>query len=264
MSGRPESIGREVLFDVADHLAIVTLNRPEKRNAVNGAVTEALEWIVQAVEADPEIRVAILTSSNDTVFCAGADLSEFNAGRGHLLVTEQGGFGGFTDAKKDKPWIAAVTGAALGGGTELALACDMIVVADNARFGLPEVKRGLIAGAGGVYRLPRAIPRAIALELIATGEPLSVERAAAFGMVNHVVAPQDVLATARALAASIAGNAPLSVKESMIIARQAVDVPPRELQRLSLEATVRVSSSEDAREGALAFLEKRAPVWKGR
>lgn len=264
MTKRPESVGGEVLFEVRDHVAIVTLNRPEKRNAVNGAVTTALDWIVQAVDNDPEIRVAILTSSSEKVFCAGADLAAISAGDGYSLVSKTGGFAGFTDAPKKTPWIAAVRGSAFGGGMELVLACDMIVAGEDAAFGLPEVKRGLIAGAGGAYRLPRAIPSAVATEIILTGDVLTAGRASELGMLNALVAGAEVDARAMQIALAIAANAPLAVKESLSIIRQAHDLKPDELQKKSYEGTVRLASTEDAREGPMAFLEKRAPVWKGR
>lgn len=264
MTDKPESIGREVLFDVADHVAIITLNRPEKRNAVNGAVTSGLSWAVNTVEADDSIRVAILYSSLPNVFCAGADLGEVSRGNTQALSTPEGGFAGFVDAKRDKPWIAAVRGSALAGGCEMCLACDMIVASHDAQFGLPEVKRGLFAGAGGVHRLPRALPRNIGLELVATGAPLGVERAYALGLVNRMVPLADVLAQAQQLAGEIATNAPISVRASLHVARLSSDRSDADLRRLSAEMGQVVISSEDAKEGPRAFLEKRAPVWKGK
>ena len=178
MSEQPEGVGREVLYEVVDgHIAVITLNRPEVRNAVNPQLAAACEYLIRKVEADDDIRVAILTSSNDKVFCAGADLAAISSGNGAGIATKDGGFAGFVDAKRDKPWIAAVKGYALAGGGELCLACDMIVASEDAKFGLPEVKRGLFAGAGGVHRLPRALPRNIALELVATGDSLGAQRA---------------------------------------------------------------------------------------
>src|SRR5689334_3049860 len=154
-----------VLFDVVEpHIALVTLNRPEARNAVNGAVAAGLEQAVERIEADTDLWVAILTGAGP-VFCAGADLKEVSAGNAAALATEKGGFGGFVRARRSKLWIAAAQGHALAGGLELLLSCDLAVAAEEANFGLPEVKRSLVAGAGGVFRLPRALPRAIALEL---------------------------------------------------------------------------------------------------
>ncbi|MGE0743547.1 MAG: enoyl-CoA hydratase-related protein [Hyphomonadaceae bacterium] len=256
--------GNEVLFEIVDgHIAVVTLNRPEVRNAVNGAVAQALDAFVKRIEADAEIRVAILTSSQDKVFCAGADLSEIAAGRAHTLSTPDGGFAGFVENKREKPWIAAVEGTAFAGGCELTLACDMIVISQNAKFGLPEVKRGLFAGAAGVYRLPRRLPRNIALELVATGDALEADRAYAMGLANRMTASGGVMKAAIDLARAIAANAPMSVRESLAVARLAQDLSEDELRPLSRAASGRVFSSEDAKEGPRAFLEKRAPVWKG-
>ena len=265
MSEQPQSVGVEVLFEVVDdHIAVVTLNRPDKRNAVNGAVASALDYLVKKIEADDSLRVAVLASSSQGVFSAGADLAELSAGRGAALGTKDGGFAGFVDQPKIKPWIAAVTGPALAGGCELALACDMIVASDDSRFGLPEVKRGLFAAAGGVHRLPRALPRAVALEIIATGDPLDVARAHAFGLVNYVVPNAQVKDRALDLARAISINAPLSVRESLKLARLANELSDAEMRRLSNQAARIVMTSEDAREGPLAFLQKRAPVWQGR
>ncbi len=265
MSEKPESVGREVLYDVVDgHIGLVRLNRPDKRNAVNGDVAAAIDWIVKSTEADPEIRVVILTSSSPDFFCAGADLSEISKGRGHLLSTKDGGFAGFAKHARSKPWIAGVVGAGLAGGCELALTCDMIVASDTARFGLPEVKRGLYAGAGGVFRLPRKLPAAIAFELIATGDPIDAARAYALGMVNRLVPADKVQDECVALAKAISVNAPMSVRESLNVARMAFDMPEAELWPISNQVSAKVFSSEDAKEGPVAFLEKRAPVWKGR
>lgn len=255
----------EVLFDLVDgHIAVITLNRPEVRNAVNGALAAGLDAAVKRVEADADIRVAILASSHEKVFCAGADLAEISAGRGHTLSTPDGGFAGFVEHPKSKPWIAAVEGAAFAGGCEIVLACDMVAASENARFGLPEVKRGLFAGAAGVYRLPRRLPRNIGLELVATGEGLDAARAYALGLVNRLTPPGGAMDAALALARTIAANAPMSVRESLAIARMCQDLTEEELRPLSRAAAARVFSSEDAKEGPRAFLEKRAPVWQGR
>ncbi|MDB5425404.1 MAG: enoyl-CoA hydratase [Phenylobacterium sp.] len=265
MTEQPDGVGREVLYEVVDdHIAVITLNRPEVRNAVNPELAAAVEWLVKRVEADDAIRVAILTSSNDRVFCAGADLAAISSGRGAGIATKDGGFAGFVDAKRDKPWIAAVKGYALAGGGELCLACDMIVASDDAKFGLPEVKRGLFAGAGGVHRLPRALPRNIALELIATGESLDAQRAYELGLVNRLAPTDGVLAAALELARAISVNAPVSVRESLKVARLSGEATDAELRKLSGEATMRVMTTADAREGPRAFLEKRAPQWTGR
>lgn len=254
-----------VLFErPAPHVAVVTLNRPERRNAVNGAVARLMAQYVQRIEEDPEIRVAILTAAGGQVFCAGADLAEAAAGRGHELSDPDNGFAGFVNARRRKPWIAAVTGAALGGGTELALACDLVVAAENARFGLPEVKRSLIAGAGGLYRLPRAIGPRIAMELVLTGEAVDARRALELGLVNRCVADGEVLAEALKLAGAIAENAPLAVQTSRLVAARAYDMSDAALSELSVQQVMPLMSTEDFVEGTRAFLEKRKPVWKGR
>lgn len=262
---QPAGVGKEVLFEIVDeHVAIVTLNRPEKRNAVNGHVARAVQWIVRRVEADDTIRVAIFASSLESTFCAGADLAEIAAGRGQSIAPDGDGFAGFNDARRSKPWIAAVRGACLAGGFELVLACDMIVAAADARFGLPETKRGLFAGGGGAYRLPRAIPRNVALEMLATGEPITAERAFGLGLVNRLAPSADVLTVARRLAGEIAAAAPVSVRESLRIARLAADLGEEQLRALAADAGAIAGATEDAKEGPRAFLEKRAPVWVGR
>jgi enoyl-CoA hydratase len=246
------------------HVARVTLNRPRARNAIDGDVTARLEAIVAETEADPDVWVAVLTGAGGEAFCAGADLKEIAAGRGATLRTDRGGFAGFVFAQRDKPWIAAVNGVALGGGTELALACEAVVAAEQATFGLPEVTRGLVAGAGGLYRLPRAVPRNVALELVMTGEPLSARDAHRWGLVNRLVPAHDVQQAALELARRIAHNAPLAVRESLRIARQAHDLGESELQSCSTAALRRMAATDDLKEGLRAFVEKRAPRWTAR
>jgi enoyl-CoA hydratase/carnithine racemase len=252
-----------VLFErIGRHIAVVTLNRPAVRNAVNIAMTRRLEECIRIVEGDADIRVAILTAVAGKAFCAGADLGEVAAGRGASLVTPEGGFAGFVHAFRRKPWIAAVHGFVLGGGLEISLACDLIVATQNATFGLPEPKRGMLAGAGGAYRLARAIPRAIALEMLITGAPIDARRAYELGLVNRVVDEARLVDEAIAIAERIAANAPLSVRESLAIGRIAGERREEELRQLSAEATARILASEDFREGPRAFIEKRAPVWR--
>lgn len=246
------------------HIAIFTINRPDARNAINGEVAEAIEAAVNDVEADERLRVAVLTGAGGRVFSAGADLKEVSRGNLDKLIRKEGGFAGFVHAKRRKPWIAAVEGLAVAGGCEIALACDMIVASSGGAFGLPEVMRGLAAAAGGLYRLPRAIPRAIAIELILTGSQLSSERAAELGMVNKLVSPGEVLKTALTLAEAIAANAPLAVRESLGVAKLAADLDDATLRRLGDEAQERLKQTEDFREGPRAFVEKRPPVWTGR
>jgi enoyl-CoA hydratase/carnithine racemase len=244
-----------VLSDrLGQHIAIFTINRPDARNAINGEVAEAIEAAVNDVEADERLRVAVLTGAGGRVFSAGADLKEVSRGNLDKLIRKEGGFAGFVHAKRRKPWIAAVEGLAVAGGCEIALACDMIVASRGGAFGLPEVMRGLAAAAGGLYRLPRAIPRAIAIELILTGSQLSSERAAELGMVNKLVSPGEVLKTALALAEAVAANAPLAVRESLGVAKLAADLDDATLRRLSDEAQERLKQTEDFREGPRAFV----------
>ena len=262
---KAEDEASEVLFEMpADHVAVITLNRPRVRNAVNGALAEQLDAAAERVEKDDDIWVAILTTSNNKAFCSGADLKELSEGRADKMMTPKGGFAGFADYPKTKPWIAAVRGVAMGGGCELPLACDLIVASEDSVFGLPEVTRGLMASAGGVHRLPRAIPRNIALELVVTGEPISAKRAMELGLVNRLATDESVMDTALELAKTIARNAPLAVRESLRIARSHSDLTDDELRKLSVETSKRLSKTEDFQEGPRAFLEKRPPCWKGR
>lgn len=250
--------------NVSPHIALVTIQRPEARNAVNGDVASALDRAVKQIEADPEIWAAVLTGAGGFAFCSGADLKEVSAGRMDTLYTPDGAFAGFVKHPRTKVWIAAVDGFAFAGGFEIALACDMIVASENSSFALPEVTRGLIAAAGGVYRLVRAMPRAIALELLATGDRLSAERAAAFGLVNTVTKQGQAVDGAIELANRVCANAPVAVRETLGVARRAYDLDDDALFALGLEGQDRVMLTEDFAEGPLAFIEKRAPQWKGR
>lgn len=249
---------------VGDHIALVTINRPEARNAVNGAIAEGIEAAVKTSEADDDIWAVVLTGAGDKAFCAGADLKAIAAGEGKALSTKDGGFGGLTRAPRTKLWIAAVNGAALAGGCEFVLACDLVVASDKATFALPEVKRGLAAIAGGLFRLPRALPKAVAMELIVTGGALTAERAFALGFVNRLAPHGETRAAAIAFAQEICESAPMSVRESLIIARQAYDLDESALWSLSDEAGRRIFKSEDFKEGPRAFVEKRPPQWRGR
>ena len=262
MTGAAEAGGGEALYQVVDGaIAVVTLNRPEARNAVNVAMAQMVERLVRQVEADPTIRAAVLTSADPRAFCAGADLKDVAAGRGPLLAPEPAGFAGFVFAERAKPWIAATEGQTLGGGLELALACDMIVASKAAAFGLPEVQRGLYAGAGGTFRLASRLPRNIALELVVTGGRLGAVRAAELGLVNRLTAPGGALAGALELARLVAANGPLAVRESLRIARLASDEAEAGLRVASEQASDIVMTSAEAREGVEAFAQKRKPVW---
>ena len=253
-----------LLFErLTPHIAKITLNRPDKHNAISGEIASGLQQAIRTVEEDPLLRVAILTAKGKS-FCAGADLAEVSAGRGHALVTETGGFAGFVHEPRTKPWIAAVEGRALGGGFELLLACDLAVVGENAELGLPEVKRGLIAAAGGAFRVARSLPRAIAIEVAVTGRALSPERALHFGLVNDVTKAGEVEQRALALAEEIAGNAPISVLESLALCKAAAECDEEELWARTKTAAKVITQSNDAREGTRAFLEKRAPNWQGK
>ncbi|MEQ9437372.1 crotonase/enoyl-CoA hydratase family protein [Hyphomonas sp.] len=252
-----------VEYETRGHLAIITLNRPEARNAINGVMATGIESALDRFEDDPEIWVAILTA-NGKAFCAGADLKEINAGNGGKLGTEKGGFAGIVKRERTKPLIAAITGSALAGGTEIALSCDMIVCADTTNFGLPEVKRSLAAAAGGLFRLPRVIGMPTALEVILTGDPLPSQRAYELGMVNKVVPEADVMDEATKLADRIIANAPLAVQASRKVAAAALTDNDENLWRASGKAFAGLVGTEDFKEGPLAFIEKRAPVWKGK
>jgi enoyl-CoA hydratase/carnithine racemase len=252
-----------VRLAIQANMAIVTLNRPEVRNAVNAELACALERIVAAIESDDRIRVAIITGSGQAAFCAGADLREVADGRLDRTFTQHGGFAGFVDAARSKPWIAAVNGTALAGGFEMVLACDLVVAATSARFGLPEVKRGLIASAGGLYRLPRSLPRATALELILTGHTIDAQRGYELGLINQVATSDQVLSAALQLASEICANAPLAVRASLRIARQAGFFEDENLRNAGHDAQKALQQTNDYQEGSLAFLQKRRPRWTG-
>jgi enoyl-CoA hydratase/carnithine racemase len=246
-----------------DHCAVITIERPEARNAVSPEVARGIEAAIDAVEADDTIRVAVLTGA-PPVFSAGADLKAIQAGRGDELATERGGFAGVVRRERTKPLIAAVEGAALAGGTEIVLACDLVVSSREARFGLPEVKRGLVAAAGGLFRLGRRIPLNLALECALTGDPIDAELAHRHGLVNQLCDPAQALETALALAHRITANAPLAVRESRAIVLGCTWAGDDEAWLRTNEARDLVSASDDVREGVAAFIEKRAPVWTGR
>lgn len=250
-----------VHFEVEGAIATITLDRPEARNAINLATAEAITAALDGVDSRNDIAVAIFAATGK-VFCAGMDLKAF-AATGERPITRARGGLGIVGNPPAKPLIAAVEGSALGGGFEIVLACDLVVASEDARFGLPEVKRGLVAAAGGVIRLPRKIPRNIALEMIFTGEPIAPQRAAELGLVNRVVKPGDALAAAHELAQAIAANAPLALKVAKLIADTSADWSMDDAFALQAPHTDFVRASNDAKEGARAFVEKRAPAWTG-
>lgn len=257
-----------VLVERRGNVLVITLNRPGARNAVNGAVSTGLGDGLAQAQHDGEVRAVVITGAGDKSFCAGADLKAV-ANRENIYHPEhpEWGFAGYVQHFIDKPTIAAVNGTALGGGTEIALASDLVVAEQRAQFGLPEVKRGLIAGAGGVFRIVDQLPRKVALELLYTGDPISAADAATWGLVNRVVEDGQALDAALELAERITGNAPLSVRASKRIAYGVEDgaIPGEaaDWARSGREFSA-LLKSEDAKEGPRAFAEKRAPVWKAR
>ncbi|CAM4404170.1 Carnitinyl-CoA dehydratase [Mycobacterium basiliense] len=256
------------LVDHHGDVMVITINRPEARNAVNGAVSIAVGDALQQAQHDPDVRAVVITGAGDKSFCAGADLKAISRRENiyHPNHSEWG-FAGYVQHFIDKPTIAAVNGAALGGGTELALASDLVVADERAKFGLPEVKRGLIAAAGGVFRIVNQLPRKVAMELLLTGEPLCAADACDWGLINQVVDEGTALDAALALAGRVTRNAPLSVQASKRIA-YGVDDGVIIDEEVGWQRTVRemrsLIRSEDAQEGPLAFAEKREPVWKAR
>ncbi len=252
-----------VRMETQGRVAVIALDRPDARNAINQAAALEIEAALDRYESDDDLWVAIITA-HGPVFSAGADLKEIAAGNIKGLFTERGGFAGVTRRERRKPLIAAVNGAALAGGCEIALACDLIVAVEGAVFGVPEVKRSLIPGAGGVFRLPRVVGRATAMEMIMTGDPIDAARAYALGFVNAVVSPDELMPRALALAERIAANAPLAVVEGRQIAEAAMTEDDAALWRMSEESLERLAQTEDYQEGPRAFVEKRPPIWRGR
>ncbi len=252
-----------VKFEKQGNIGIITIDRPEAKNAINGEVASAIEAAIDELEADDDLWVGIIASSGD-VFCAGADLKAINSGQAAGLQTERGGFAGYVQRERTKPIIAAVDGPALAGGCEIVLASDLVVASEISRFGIPEVKRSLVAAAGGLFRLPRAIPRNVAMEAALTGDPISAERAFHFGLVNELVPAGEALKGAIALADRICANAPLAVRATREIVNEAYVKSDEELWKMSGRAMGRLASTEDFWEGPKAFIEKRAPQWQGK
>ncbi|HUZ44301.1 MAG TPA: crotonase/enoyl-CoA hydratase family protein [Acidimicrobiales bacterium] len=250
-------------YDKRGQTAVITIRRPEARNAVNAEVAAGIEAALDRLEAEDDAWVGIITGEG-SVFCAGADLKAIASGQAGSISTQRGGFGGVVTRERTKPLIAAVDGPAFAGGCEIVLACDLVVASTKAAFGLPEVKRSLVAAAGGLFRLPRAIPRNVAMELALTGDPIPAERAYALGLVNELVEPGEALEAAIGLAGRICANAPVAVRESRNIVLAAQTSDDETLWKQTNEAFVRVAQTEDFGEGPRAFIEKRAPQWKGR
>lgn len=251
----------EVLTSAENGVLTITLNRPKAKNAANKALAEGVAAAIDELEGNDELRVAILTGAGGT-FCSGMDLKAFVTGETPHVPGR--GFAGLTEYIVSKPLIGAVEGYALAGGLELAISCDLLVSADNAKFGIPEVKRGLAAAAGGLVKLPRQIPTRIAMELALTGDFISAERAYELGLINRIVPAGTALDAAKELAATIAANGPMAVAASKQVVARQQDWATDEMMDKQNDIVMPVFSSEDAIEGATAFAEKRAPNWKGK
>ncbi len=250
-----------VLTEVADGVMIITINRPKAKNAINLDVAKGIAAAMDELDSNDNIQVAILTGAEST-FCSGMDLKAFVSGE--MPFIEGKGFAGLVESLPKKPLIAAVEGFALAGGFELMIACDLVVSANSAKFGIPEAKRGLVAAAGGLMRLPRQIAPRIAMELALTGDFIDANRAYELGLINRVVEPGTALEGAKALAKSIAANGPLAVIKSKEVILESQDWSLDEMFPNQQKQVDVIFSSEDAIEGATAFAEKRAPNWKGR
>jgi enoyl-CoA hydratase len=254
-------VSDEVLLERWGRVLVITLNRPEAKNAINIELSQQLCAAIDLLDADPELSVGVLTGAAGT-FCAGMDLKAFLRGERPRIPGR--GLGGMTQTPPRKPIIAAVEGWALAGGCELALACDLITAGSGAKFGIPEVKRGLVAAAGGLFRLGRKIPLNVAMELALTGDPISADLAHHHGLVNRLCEPGQALEVATGLAEQICANAPVAVRESRKVVIEATNAPDEIGWKMSLEALAAAMSSEDFGEGLTAFIEKRPPQWKGR
>jgi enoyl-CoA hydratase len=250
-----------VLTERRGAVLIVTINRPQARNAINRDVAEGIAAAMDTLDSDPGLSVAILTGAEGS-FCAGMDLKAFV--RGENPHVKGRGFAGLTFSRPRKPLIAAVEGWALAGGCEIVLACDLVIAAETAKFGIPEVKRGLAAAAGGLFRLPQRIPYHVAMELVLTGDPVDAARAYQLGLVNKLTPTGGALDAALEFADKIAANGPLAVIASKAVVAQASGWSDEEAPSKQQEILGPVMTSEDAQEGARAFAEKRPPVWQGR
>lgn len=249
-----------LLVEHRDDTLVLTINRPKARNSVDARTAQAIAKALDDFDNDDELTVAVLTGAGGT-FCAGMDLKGFASG--DTVATHRGMLGA-TERPPAKPMIAAVEGWAVAGGCELALSCDLIVAADDAKFGIPEVKRGIVAAAGGLRRLPLALPYHVAMELALTGEPLTARRAHELGMVNRLVEPGSALSGALDLASAIKRNGPLAVRTSKQIMSTAAGWNDPAFWARQQESADMILASDDALEGATAFAEKREPKWRGR
>jgi enoyl-CoA hydratase len=250
-----------VLSESRGRVLLITINRPDQRNAVNAAVAAGIAAALDQLDGDPELSLAVITGAGKG-FSAGMDLKAFVAGERPYAADR--GFAGIVVRPSVKPLIAAIEGFAVAGGLEIALACDLIVASRGARLGIPEVKRSLVAAGGALLRLPRTLPRNVAMELALTGDPIDAERGYELGLVNRLAEPGGALDAALELAETIAANGPLALAATKRVMRESADWPDAEFFERQEKVVRPVMSSEDAREGATAFAEKRPPVWKGR
>jgi enoyl-CoA hydratase len=253
-------VADEVAVEIGNGVAVITINRPQARNAVNEAVARGIAAAIDDLDPRPDIKAFVLTGAGGT-FCAGMDLKGFAAGENSAAGGR--GFGGITERPPTKPAVAAVEGYALAGGFEIALACDLIIASEQATFGLPEVTRGLVAGAGGLLRLPRRIPYHLAMEIALTGDRFPASRLHAAGLISRLVVPGTALANARSLAIQIGRNAPLALAATKRIVVESADWNQADEFTRQNEIAAPVFLSADAMEGAVAFAEKRPPVWRG-
>lgn len=255
MSGYVEE---RVRVDIEEHVLVLTLTRADKRNAIDGEMTQAIDRAMNRLDDDPDLWVGIITGGPD-IFCAGTDMALTSG-----PPTERGGIYGVVGRTRTKPLIAAVEGFAFGGGFEVVMACDMVVAADNVRFGLPEVKRGLVASSGALLRVQRVLPLNVARHVLLTGTDLSAVDAERHGLVNVLTAPGQALTGAREVAAAITANAPLAVQHSLAVVNQLVGATDDHGWKLTREARDANMATEDAKEGVAAFFDKRPPEWQAR